>query len=194
MVRLRDWGAPHGHDFVANVFVQGAILREDHVGHAAEKLIEERHQGVRVVLKTFGDRREPSDVGEEDGELAGFTAEGQQLRMVAQQPRHFRRQIQTERVADLALFAFLQNVVLHTDRRVGEADGQQRIHQAQGQAVPYEENLARDERGGEQQRGDQRSVYAARVVQRDAENADGEEDDGDLDEHDPLRLQNELAA
>ena len=106
--------------------------------------------------------------------------------------RQRRRQVQTEGVADLALLALLDDVVLHADGGVRQADRQQRIDQAERQADGEEEPLAPHQVGRQQSQRHERAVHAAREVQRHAEEQDRQQDHADLDEAQPPRLKDEV--
>ncbi len=73
MIGLGEWGVPEAHDGVADVFIEGAVVGEDLVGHVAEVAVHEDAEFFNV--HGFGHVGEVGDVGEEEGELRAGGAE-----------------------------------------------------------------------------------------------------------------------
>ena len=118
----REGRVPERHDRVADVFVdRAAILLDDH-GHRREVAAEQRGEALRVALVALGERREATDVAEQNRELAALAAQLQGARAGGQPVDHHRRQIAAERVADGAAPCLLAHVARH--RQPEQQDGQ----------------------------------------------------------------------
>src|SRR5437763_1528668 len=68
--RIAERGADHRHDRVADVFVEHAAVREHHLDHAGEIIVEHGHRVLRA--HRLGDRRKPPDIREQHGGDVGM--------------------------------------------------------------------------------------------------------------------------
>jgi hypothetical protein len=73
VIGLRHGRIPEGHDGVADVFVDGRVILQEHARQLAEVLAEQRDEvfGIQPLRQ----RREPGDVREEDGDFFPLPAQ-----------------------------------------------------------------------------------------------------------------------
>ena len=68
-----NWGIPERHHAIANVFVDGSLLREDGLAAGIKQQVYDEDQFFRLQL--FAERREILDIHEHHGDIADFTTE-----------------------------------------------------------------------------------------------------------------------
>ncbi len=108
VVALRVRRPPECHDGVADVFIERAQVFEDDLGHLTQVFVQQAHQFVGG--HAFGKAGEAANVAEHDGQFLGLAAGANVfLRISFDQRNHAGRQVLREGLADLPLFAFLED-------------------------------------------------------------------------------------
>ena len=175
MGRIVERRIPEGHDGVAHVFVDSALLLEDDIGQRRQVLVEEG--GELDGREALGQRGERTDVAEHQRQLALLSAELKLLRVLGQPGHDGGRHVTAEGRADLAHLLALLAVELSDAREEDEARRQARRQRVDKDAVFREREPAdirhgrhrdhaeqrgpvdRDER---QQRGERQRKHGAR--------------------------------
>ena len=108
VVALRIGRSPECHDGVADVFVERAQVLENDVRHLSQVLVEQANEFVGG--HALGKAGEAANVAEHDCQFLGL-ASGTNvfLRIFFDQRDHPGREILREGLADLPLFAFLED-------------------------------------------------------------------------------------
>jgi len=78
--RIIERGVPERHDRVPHIFVNGAVTRDDGVGHRGEEMVHQRGEPLWIILVALGNGREAAHVAEQDRHDAILAAEDQTLR------------------------------------------------------------------------------------------------------------------
>ena len=128
--------APDGHDRVADVLVQDAVVGEDDGRHLIQVGVEGMGEDLR--LQPLGDGGEAANVGEEDGQLLLLAAQAQ-IGGVLQDGGDDRGvEVVLEGVADPLLLPFLGQIAVGDDRHARGGQGQDGMDGPQQPAVQEE--------------------------------------------------------
>ncbi len=117
MLRIIQRRVPEGQHCIADVFVDGRLAGQQHVGQRRQQVDQKADQFLRP--EPFGDAREVADVAEQDGHVPHLAAELELARVAGDAIDQFGRQITVEGVVDVAAGALL---AIEGHRRDGDID------------------------------------------------------------------------
>jgi hypothetical protein len=145
VIRVTNWRPPEAHDGITDEFVERSSVREEDLDHLRQVLVQ--HLDDLFRLRRLRDRREPSYIGEEDGELASLAAELHLVGIREDVRQDLRRHVAPERRPELRGVRLLGDVLHDRDGEVGEDDGRDSGHRGQDVAGAQGGECTADDRG-----------------------------------------------
>ena len=166
-----DRDVVEGHHAVADVLVDGAVVREDDLRHLGEVLAQ--HGRHLLGFEPLGDGGEAAQVGEEDGDQTPTRAQAPLVTPADDRPQDVRR----EEAREPPLLALLAHEVLEHGRAVAQHEGERGGHAAQPEVAEREAGEGAEREGApHEDRGAERAQRPEAQHERRAQHGGDERD------------------